>query len=225
MALKLLQPGGQPLGQFDCLDADLSAILGGEVMTFGTAVVATDKGASDVADGYLNASTTRAVVKLKKDPTTASTLMLSDDGTSGYGTLFGTVVGGTVGRVVTGGAVLGPSSQTGSGKVTCWMTPGLYAVTLDACDMTTSTGLVTNNATCVPGCALGPNTSGLLTPTNGSGYSATSIAGRFVSFETDRTLVNTPNRLVAALNSPGGAVAGSLAQNYTVAVFHFNPTV
>lgn len=222
MALKVLQSGIQPLGQFDCLDADLSSIKGGEVMSFTTAATS-DKGAADSNnDGYLN-SGLKLVVGLKKTPSTAATLMLADEGTSGYGTLFGTVVGGTVGQVVTGGAVLGPHTATGSGKITCWDKPGLYAVTLDACDTTTSTGLVTNNASLVPGTALGPNTSGLLTPSNGTGYDAATRCGKFVSFETDRSLVSTPNRLVQALNSPTGSSAPTIA--YTVAVFHFNPVV
>lgn len=222
MALKVLQSGVQPLGQFDCLDADLSSIKGGEVMSFAAAAL-TDKGAADVADGYLPGGTTRTVVALHKAPGTAATLMLSDEGTSGYGTLFGTVVGGTVGQVVTGGAVLGPHTATGSGKVTCWDKPGLYAVTLDAVDTNASTGLTTTNATCVPGCGLGPNASGLLTPTNGTGYNALTKVGRLVSFETDRSLVSTPNRLVQALNSPTGSSEPTVA--YTVAVFHFNPAL
>ena len=59
----------------------------------------------------------------------------------GYGTLFGAVVGGTVGQQVNGpttftGAILGPHTSTGSGKTTCWDKPGLYAVSLDAVDTT-----------------------------------------------------------------------------------------
>jgi hypothetical protein len=222
MALKLLQTSGSPLGQFDCLDGDLSSIKGGEVMTFVPAVVATDEGAADVTDGYYNPGTSRTVVGLKKVPGTASTLMLSDDGTSGYGMLFGTVVGGTAGQQVTGGAVLGPHTATASGKVTCWLTPGLYGVTLDACDTNASTGLQPTNASCVPGYALGPNTAGVITTAGGTGYNSATRIGRFVSFETDRGLVNTPNRLVAALNSPSGSAA--IAQTYTIAVFHFAPT-
>ena len=34
MALKLLQPGIQPLGQFDGLDSDVLTLKGGEVVTF-----------------------------------------------------------------------------------------------------------------------------------------------------------------------------------------------
>ena len=69
---------------------------------------------------------------------------LTDDGTasngsppsSGYGTLFGSLVGGNVGQVVTGGTLLGPHTAAGSGKITLWMNPGLYGVSLDALDVT-----------------------------------------------------------------------------------------
>jgi len=219
MALKLLQSGGSPLGQFDCLDADLAGITGGEVMTFGTAVIATDAG-DDSLDGYLN-SQTKTVVKLAAG--TGLPFMLADDGTTGYGTLFGTVVGGTIGQQVTGGAVLGPHTATGSGKITCWDKPGLYAVTVGSADTTASTGLATTNSTLVPGSKLFVMTGGKLTPnSSASGADSGAWAGRFVSFETDKSLVTTPNRLVSATNSPTGEVA--LATTYTVAVFSFNPT-
>src|SRR6185369_12913969 len=145
MSLKLLQPGIQPLGQFDGLDADVLNTKGGEVVTFtyvnstgqpGVHVAGEDQGAYDVFDGYVNVSGTfkrPAVTKTHAATNFAARpLMLSDDGITGYGTLFGSVVGGSVGQVVTGGAVLGPHTATGSGKTTCWDKPGLYGVSLDA---------------------------------------------------------------------------------------------
>ncbi len=218
MALKLFQTSGQPLGQFDCLDADLAGIKGGEAMTFGTATISSDKG-DDSADGYVYPGTSKSVVKLMNGTSAnGGPIMLADDGTAGYGTLFGTVVGGSIGQVVTGGAVLGPHTATGSGKITCWATPGLYGVTTDACD---ATGFApTTNTTLVPGAKVYVNSTGKLTPyvTDGA---ATVVAGRFVSFETDKSLVTTPNRLVSATNSPTGETA--LATTYTVVVFHFFP--
>ncbi len=228
MALKLLQAGGQPLGQFDGFDGE--TLLGGEVVSFRsvTNTAATDKSAADSADGYLYPGTLRTTVsKVLSSAAGTGPLMLADEGTSGYGTLFGTVVGGTVGKVVTGGAVLGPATQTGSGKVTCWHQPGLYAVTLDAVDLTVLTGLQVTNPSLTAGSKLyAIAASGLLTPnaSQGSLFNSSNVVGHFVEFDTDRGLVNTPNRLVAATNSPGGAVAGSLAQSYTVATFHFNPS-
>ena len=166
MSLKLLQPGIQPLGQFDGLDTDVLTLKGGEVVSFaqvttagqpGVTTSGLDQAAYDVFDGYINVGGTfkRPAVSRKFDGTTTLTnatrpLMLSDEGITGYGTLFGAVVGGTVGQQVNGpttytGAVLGPHTATGSGKCTCWDKPGLYAVSLDACDTTASAGLQPTN--------------------------------------------------------------------------------
>jgi hypothetical protein len=222
MALKLLQSSGSPLGQFDCLDADLANIKGGEAMTFGTATISSDAG-DDSPDGYVYPGTSKTVVKLMNGTTAnGGPIMLSDDGTTGYGTLFGTVVGGTIGQVVTGGAVLGPHTATGSGKITCWDKPGLYGVTTDAVDSTAVTGFApTTNTTLVPGAKVYVNSTGKLTPYLTAG-DASVVAGRFVSFETDKSLVTTPNRLVSATNSPTGEVA--LTTTYTLVVLSFNPT-
>lgn len=230
MALKLLQPGTQPLGQFDGLDADVLTVKGGEVMTFRAMVVPPgDLAAADAFDGYVSPTSRAGVTRaLTGSGATASRpLMLSDDGIAGYGTLFGTVVGGTVGQQVTGGVVLGPSTTLGSGKITCWDKQGLYAVSLDACDTTASTGLQPTNPTLTVGKALYATATGLLTPNSASnfdGASATlSIVGRFVEFTSNGSLVNTPNYLVAALNSPSGSVSSVTARTYAFAVFAFNP--
>lgn len=225
--LKLLQPGVQPLGQFDGLDTEVLTLCGGEVVTFTSVVAtaATDKAAFDSFDGYVNSL--KRVVVTRSLATTSRPLMLADDGITGYGTLFGTVVGGTVGQVSTGGAVLGPHTATGSGKVTLWDKPGLYAVSLDdACDQAAD-GLVATNASLATGTALtfGYGTydatsvpgSGKLTPVGSTlaavGGANTVVVGHFVSFETNGSLVNTPSYLASALGS----------RTYTFAVFHFNP--
>lgn len=55
MALKILNPGTiSPLGQFDCLDADMANIKGGEVATFTTVPWnnSVDLAAYDEQDGY-----------------------------------------------------------------------------------------------------------------------------------------------------------------------------
>ena len=227
MALKLLQPGVQPLGQFDGLDTEVLTLMGGEVVTFKSvlATSATDKAAYDVFDGYVNSL--KRVVVTRSVATASRPLMLADDGITGYGTIFGSVVGGTVGQVATGGAVLGPHTATGSGKVTLWDKPGLYAVTLDgACDQAAD-GLVPANATLDTGTSLtyGYGTynastltgAGKLTPVGSTlaavGGANTTVVGHFVSFETNGSLVNTPNYLASALGS----------RTYAYAVFHFNP--
>jgi hypothetical protein len=159
--------------------------------------------------------------------------MLSDEGILGYGTLFGAVVGGTVGQQVNGpttftGAILGPSTATGSGKVTCWDKPGLYAVSLDACDTTVTTGLQpTNNTGLDTGAPLYYTSAGLLTPNAAAAVVAAGgvnpIVGRFVDFDTNGSLVNTPNRLVAALNSPSGIVSSFGPPQFAFATFYFGP--
>jgi hypothetical protein len=224
MSLKLLTPGVQPLS-FDVLDTELTSIKGGEVVTL-TSVLntnATDKAAADVFDGYtLPSSLQKRPVVTKTLSSGKRPLMLADDGIAGYGTLFGTVVGGTVGQIVNSGAVLGPHSSTGSGKLTCWDKPGLYAVSLDAVDTTASTGLVTDNTSLDSGSALYATTAGLLTPNSGAAFEAV-VVGRFVSFDTNGSLVTTPNKLVSALNSPTGSA--ETTRQFAFATFFFTPNV
>lgn len=229
MSLKLLQPGCQPLGQYDGLDTEVLTLKGGEVVTFGTVTVpSTDLAAADSFDGYTNSSLVQKRPVVTKTLTTGKRpLMLADEGITGYGTLFGTVVGGTVGQQVNGpnsvtGAVLGPHTATGSGKVTCWHLPGLYAVSLDACDTTATTGLQPTNTTLNTGAALYATSAGLLTPNSGAAFE-TVVVGRFIDFETNGSLVTTPNKLVAALNSPSGNVTSVGPRQFAFATFYFNP--
>ena len=179
MSLKLLQPGTQPLGQFDVRDAELTSFKGGEVCAFasvptntqpGVTAPGLDQAAYDVFDGYVQISAgvyTRPAVSKSWGtapaggvtfPTVASLaaatrpVFLADDGILGYGTLFGAIVGGTVGQQVNGpnsytGAILGPHTATGSGKMTLWDKPGLYAVSLDAVDTTATSLTVFNQLT------------------------------------------------------------------------------
>jgi len=192
--------------------------------------------AADSFDGYVNpGSVQKRPVVTRNVATTKRPLMLSDDGITGYGTLFGAVVGGTVGQQVNGpttftGALLGPHTATGSGKVTCWEKPGLYAVSLDACDTDAVTGLQPTNTTLdvgaaltfVPALALG----GQLTPVGSTAAAGnTVVVARLVDFETNGSLVTTPNRLVAALNSPSGLVSSVGPRQFAFATFYFNPPV
>ena len=219
MALKLLQPGVQPLGQFDGLDTEIGTLYGGEVVSFKSVVAtsATDKAAYDSFDGYLNPNKRTVVTRnISKDGYTP--LMLADDGISGYGTLFGSVVGGTVGQNATG-TVLGPHTTTGSGKVTLWDKPGLYAVSLDAACDQAADGLVPTNASLDTGTRLTfvPSSStvgGQLTPLGSTAAASnTRIVGHFVDFETNGSLVTTPNHLVSSLG----------VKSFRFAIFHFNP--
>jgi len=265
MSLKLLQPGIMPLGQFDGLDIDVLTLKGGEVVSFaqvttsgqpGVTTGGLDQGAYDVFDGYVNQGSVfkrPAVSRLWGSLSTLGNsvvgsqrpLMLSDDGITGYGTLFGSVVGGTVGQQVNGpttftGAVLGPHTSTGSGKTTCWDKPGLYAVSLDATDTNAVTGLQPSNVNLTVGTPLsftgstGVGTGGLLTPnvtgnTNlvvafNAGYNLGSpTVGHLVEFNTNQSLVTTPNYLVAALNSPSGSVSSVGPRSFQFATIYFSP--
>ncbi|HEY5268617.1 MAG TPA: hypothetical protein VII94_05870 [Candidatus Saccharimonadales bacterium] len=250
MSLKLLQPGTQPLGQFDGLDSDVLTLKGGEVVSFTSVTVSgqpgvttsgQDQAAYDAFDGYVNVSgTKRAAVTRLWDGThlpsdgytvvsgvaSGRPLMLADEGITGYGTLFGTVVGGTVGQQVNGpnsvtGVVLGPQTATGSGKVTCWDKPGLYAVSLDNTDgylQPTSSGVYV-------GQKLGFTSLGLLTQSgsvNDITHGTVSVA-HFVEFNTNGSLVTTPNYLVAALNSPSGNVSSVQNRQFSFATISFAP--
>lgn len=218
MALKLLQPGIQPLGQFDGLDTEIGTLYGGEVVSFASVVAtaATDKAAYDVFDGYI-APNKRTVVT-RNIATTARPLMLADDGITGYGTLFGSVVGGTVGQNTTG-TVLGPHTTTGSGKVTLWDKPGLYAVTLDAACDQAADGLVPTNGALDAGTSLtfvpsSATVGGKLTPVGSTAAAGnTVVVGHFVDFDTNGSLVTTPNHLVSSLGT----------KVFRFAIFHFNP--
>lgn len=238
MSLKPLQPNGNPLGQFDVLDGDLLNIKGGEVVTFGFVSSpnppGTDLAAADAFDGYTNTTTTtsgqKRPVVTKTIAATSRPLMLADDGITGYGTLFGAVVGGTVGQQVNGpntytGAILGPHTATGSGKMTCWAAAGLYAVSLDAVDTTSNNGLQPTNTGLDTGAALYVTAAGLLTPTVGSSAGAGTLCARFVDFTTNGALVTTPNSLVAALNSPSGNVTSVGPRKFAFATFYFNPPI
>jgi len=249
MSLKLLQPGIQPLGQFDGYDTDYLTVKGGEVCTFGSVASYSqpgvtqsgfDKAAFDAFDGYTNplvGSPRRPVVThtfsgtgtLSGVSSSSRPLMLTDDGITGYGTLFGSVVGGVVGQtsygpnsVISSANLLGPHTATGSGKITCWEKPGLYAVSLDAVDTTVTTGLVPTNTSLDVGAAVGFTAAGLLTPV-ATGLGSVTVA-RLVEFATNGSLVTTPNSLVAALNSPSGNVSSVGPRSFAYAVIYFHPT-
>ncbi len=135
MALKLLNPGLRPLGQFDLNDG-AAALVGGEYVELQADNVAAVEGyAADVgalvgADGGI-ANFTPA------SRTAARFGGLADDGSTEYGTLFGDIIGGNAGRMTQfgtagGSVVVGPDTDTASGKVTVWVQEGLYGVTTDA---------------------------------------------------------------------------------------------
>lgn len=143
--LIILQPGIEPLGQFDLEDDDTDLVVGGEVAVFEAINYATDGYAADVFQQG-------PAVHLSLDSITAGGAAapvevygLVDEGSSngvnarGYGTLVGQVIGATAGTGTgvgtqsgVGTVVVGPSTIRGSGKATLWTKPGLYGVSSDA---------------------------------------------------------------------------------------------
>ena len=140
--LKPLQPGTNPIGQFDIEDDDTSLMVGGEVAVLQALTLATDLSAADVfgAPGpqiHLTLDSVSAVGVFHGLVDDGSSV--GGDGSASYGTSFGHVIGGSTGKGTGFGAlstsgvvVVGPSTTTGSGKATLWTTPGLYGVTRDA---------------------------------------------------------------------------------------------
>ena len=141
MALKLLQPGLRPIGQFDLDDEHADALKGGELGILEALEADTDAYASDSA-----VVGPQVQVALGTAANTAQFCGLCDDGDAGegnYGTLFGQVIGGTAGQgtgkgtlSTTGVVTVGPATNMASGKVTLFAQPGLYGVTADALTLT-----------------------------------------------------------------------------------------
>jgi len=204
MALYPLQPGMHPLGQFDVLDTVLNSVAGGEVMTLTTASrtnTLTETAAADALDGY-----TYADAGLRPATTLATTaaefpLYLSDDGTGpGYLTYFGGLTGPLGLGLSENGTQLGPHTAAGSGKVTLWDKPGLFAVSVNALasDFVSTIPVVAGLA---PGLAIGFGSgadAGKLAHDGCSNKVAATGVGRFVEFSSEPSLVTTPNRLVGA---------------------------
>ena len=205
MALKILQPGIQPAGQFDMVDGYLSSVMGGEIgtVTYKARVNSTTSVAAfDALQGYTNnTDLARVAVTLNISENGLRPLWLLDDGTAGYGTLFGQQIGTPTG-LSTSGTNLGPHTATGSGKVTIWNKPGIYGTTTDAVDTHITLGLVPANASLRPGLALYPMINGKLTPTAAraaGGAVGADVVARFLEFRTTaNTLVKTPFALISA---------------------------
>jgi hypothetical protein len=212
MSLKPLQ-ATMPLGQFDGLDSSVLSLKGGEVVTFSQVAVTADSGVADVDDGY-QALNNRTVVTLATAATDRP-LMLADEGVTGYGTLFGSVVGG-VGGQNTSGTAIGPHTAQGSGKVTCWAQPGLYAVSLDAVHAS-----LTPDESWDAGDPIYHSAAGLLCDTTADAGGSNLVVARFVEFQTNGSLVTTPNNLVGTFNPPDG-VLGTTTKSFDYAVIWFH---
>lgn len=234
MALVLHNTMDRPFGQFDSLDASVGLYKGGECVSFASVTTAaaggTDLATADVNDdGYVPGSPgKRPAITFAGSAsavTTGNPIFLSDDGLSHYGTLFGVVVGATAGQTSFGpggGTNLGPNTDTGSGKVTCWAQAGLYGTTLDAVDLTASTGLIPGGTNATVGHALYYTVAGLLTPTIASSPGgAGPVVGYFTEFQTTGSFVTSQQFMVAALNSPSGDVTSLQQETLYQAVYYF----
>ena len=136
MALKLLQPGLRPIGQFD-LDDDETALFGGEVGCLQALPVdGTDAYASDKVVVGPRVQIATDIISDER-----AFCGLIDEGSAGaseYGTLYGQVIGGTAGQGTglgtlssAGVVTVGPRTHFGSGKATLFASPGLYGVTVN----------------------------------------------------------------------------------------------
>lgn len=179
MALLMVQEGVQPAGQYDY--ADSYSMKGGEVWVLAST--------GPNSDGY---QVVKARVATGSDG--YGPFYLGDDGLTGYGVLFGNTVSRTATGFTAGadsGTRLGPGSYVGSGKVTLWDKPGLYAVTLDALGgQTKAAGL----AAALPGAKL-TVASGVLTLT-GATQTGPAVA-TVVAFKLDEALVTTGGSVVS----------------------------
>lgn len=202
MAMYPLVGGLNPFGHFDGTDTELANLLGGEVMTLGSASrtgTSTETGAPDALDGYDYASVGQRVVAKLADTSTQFPLYLCDEGTSPkYFTLFGQMTG-PLG--VGDGTVVGPHTTSGSGKVTLWSNPGLYGVSVDALAGDFVTSLASGGAGLVPGKVLGIANGadkGKLAHNACTNKVASTGVAHFVEFRTEGGYVNTPSKLVGA---------------------------
>lgn len=199
MALKLLNPGLRPLGQFD-LDGDALALDGGEYVELQVDNVGAIEGyAADVGalvganGGIVNFTPTQASV--------GSLGGLADEGSDEYGTLFGSQIGGTTGRQTQFGAgggtavVMGPRTDAASGKVTVWHQPGLYGVTGGQIETDHGNGPIGANTalTAMPAQANGAASPLAGDLTQGGGGGTVAI---YVAPTNDTSLVSTTSRAV-----------------------------
>jgi hypothetical protein len=233
MALLLLQPGIEPLGQFDLDDTmnttggqdangnPQGALVGGEIGVLTArpaAAVATDFYAADVGADALRGSTSSSNLRVLLDQVTAlgaagglgtgdtatEVYGLTDEGATGYGTLFGSVIGGTAGQgtglglfAASNVVTVGPLTSAGSGKCTLWSKPGLYGCTepafwQQAGGATVADGAVLNDQLHGTATTTGSGQDGKLASTTGG--NATGVAcANYLGATHDRSLVSTTN--------------------------------
>jgi hypothetical protein len=86
--------------------------------------------------------------------------------------------------------------------------------------------LIPTNVALTVGAALSFTSLGLLTPNAaGNKLSGAPVVASLVEFNTNGSLVTTPNYLVAALNSPSGNVSSVQPRAFTFATIYFAPPI
>ena len=221
MALKLLQPGLRPMGQFD-IDNDVTKanITGGELMSLQTpAGSVAETAAADVSTPGPAAEAAFAAdctlqSKLETSGTDLIIGFLSDEGVAGYGTLFGSLIGAGTGLATQSGAaggavVIGPRTSSGSDKVTLHHAPGLYGFDGPVDGTTTAVGAASDCWSGTIDATVGTHYS-----TDGNGKWATSSTNDqahciMLGSMTDESLVST-----TAAAATGSAVVGSYAMYF-----------
>ena len=200
MALHILQPGLRPIGQFDLCTGE--TVTGGEVGELLEADAATNSQGRSISADTSKAADVDSVGPLSQSkalkialgapadatPGTAENTELAyglrfllDDGGDEYGTLFGSIVGGSAGQMTQfggGAVVVGPATSLASGKVTCWHAPGLYGLSGDA-----AANLAAGTAVNTP---LNSDNAGILGTAGGSDVVALHVGAMF-----DDSLVST----------------------------------
>tara|TARA_Y100001935_G_C17278644_1_gene496145 strand:- start:979 stop:1662 length:684 start_codon:yes stop_codon:yes gene_type:complete len=225
MALKLLNPGLRPLGQFDLDDADQGLLLGGENVRMVANPAILEGYAADVglmADGTPPlvpgfARDIRGVAAVVGPPAVAAASFfcgLADEGGAEYGTQFGSLIGQNAGRstqfgTLNGAVVVGPTTDQASGKVTVWAQSGLYGVTDDVSTAANPlSGAVTNGR--ISATAAGGGEAGRLSAAAAGALDETHLA-LYVSEVNDTSLVSTTATAV-----------GAAAQTEYHAIFHLS---
>tara|TARA_B100000674_G_scaffold432719_1_gene390681 strand:+ start:223 stop:864 length:642 start_codon:yes stop_codon:yes gene_type:complete len=211
MALKLLNPGLRPLGQFDLDDTDAGLIVGGEHVALASARADVEGYAADVglmADFDVSPP---VVPTFQRDQRTGQAVGgLADEGGAEYGTQFGSLIGQNAGRstqfgIQAGAVVVGPTTDQASGKVTVWAQSGLYGVTDNA--GAAAGGLAATDTNDLLTAAAG---TGLLQDAGGGAVAAGTVA-IYVSEVNDTSLVSTTATAV-----------GAAAQTEYHAIFHLS---
>lgn len=205
MALKPLQSGIEPIGQWDLEDSDAALVRGGEVAILQPITFTSDGYAGDVYQSG-------PAAHLKLDCVSAHSKMfgLVDEGTTGYGTSFGTLIGGTVGRgtglgalSTDGAVVIGPSTVRGSGKAALWAKPGLYGVTVEAWTSAGEFNAATVNTAIYGDASDGTNDGKLTTSPTSNGVAVCLGVGRVQ----DASLVSTTTTMAGNVQASTDYIA------------------